>query len=72
MYKIREVIVKMLEYWKSQGHIKNYKLIKDKSGSYHSIEIGVDGVKKKNARTGTGRGNKVHTRKSASVPDTNR
>lgn len=72
MYKIREVIVKMLEYWKSQGHIKNYKLIKDKSGTYHSIEIEVDGVKKKDARNGIRRGNKVHTRKSASVPDTNR
>lgn len=71
MYTIRETIVKMLEYWKSQGHIKNYKLIKDKSGTYHSIEIEVDGVKKKDARNGTGRGNKVHTRKSASVPDTN-
>ena len=71
MYKIREVIVKMLEYWKSQGHIKDYKLIKDKSGTYHSIDIEVSEVKKKNARTGTGRGNKVHTRKSASVSDTN-
>lgn len=72
MYIIRETIVKMLEYWKSQAHIKDYKLIKEKGGAYHSIEIEVDEVKKKNARTGTGRGNKVHTRKSASVPDTNR
>ena len=72
MYKIREVIIKMLEYWKFQGHIKDYKLIKEKGGAYHSIEIEVDEVKKKNAGNGTGRGNKVHTRKSASVPDTNR
>ena len=71
MYTIRETIVKMLEYWKFHGHIKDYKLIKEKGGAYHSIKIEVDEVKKKNARTGTGRGNKVHTRKSASVPDIN-
>lgn len=71
MYTIRETIVKMLEYWKSQAHIRDYKLTKEKGGVYHSIEIEVDEVKKKNARNGTGRGNQVHTRKSASVSDTN-
>lgn len=71
MYAIRETIVKMLEFWKSSGHIKDYKFTKEKGGAYHSIEIEVDEVKKKDARTGTGRGNKIHSRKSASVSDTN-
>lgn len=71
MYKIRETIVKMLEYWKAQGHIKDYKMIKEKSGAYHGIEIEVAEAKKKDVRNGTGRGNKVHTRKSANVSDTN-
>ena len=72
MYNIREGIIKMLEHWKVQGHIKDYKLVKEKSGVYRSIEIEVsEEKKKKNVRNGTGRSNKVHTRKSANVPNTN-
>ena len=48
------------------------KLVKEKSGVYRSIEIEVsEEKKKKNVRNGTGRSNKVHTRKSANVPNTN-
>ena len=72
MYNIREGIIKMLEHWKVQGHIKDYKLVKEKNGVYRSIEIEVlEEKKKKNVRNGTGRSNKVHTRKSANVPNTN-
>ena len=71
MYKIREVIIKMLEHWKDHKHIEDYKLIKDKSGVYHSIDVELAEVKKKNVRNGTGRGNKIHTRKPRSVSDTN-
>ena len=67
MYVIREAIVKMLDFWKEKGHIKDYKFVKAIGGAYHSISIELPEVKKKNVRNGTGRGNKVHPRKSASV-----
>ena len=64
---MRKCIVTIVQNCKEQGQITDYEVVMD-GKQYVSIKISWEGEsKKKNVRNGTGRGNKVHTRQSASV-----
>ena len=70
--KMRETLLKVMENCKEQGKIKKYEVIKQ-GNKYHSLKIEWEGEKKKkNERNGTGRGNKIYTRKSRSLSNANR
>lgn len=69
---MRKCIVTIVQNCKEQGQITDYEVVMD-GKQYVSIKISWEGEsKKKNVRNGLGRGNKVHTRKSASVSPANR
>ena len=69
--RMRETLLKVMENCKEQGKIKKYEVIKQ-GNKYHSLKIEWEGEKKKkNERNGTGRGNKIYTRKSRSVSNAN-
>lgn len=69
--RMRSCMITIIQSCKEKGQIKNYEVLyegKKASG----VKFEWEGVrKKKNARIGTGRGNKIHSRKSTSVSDTN-
>ena len=70
--RMRETLLKVIENCKGQGKIKKYEVIKQ-GNKYHSLKIEWEGEKKKkNERNGTGRGNKIYTRKSRSLSNANR
>ena len=71
---MRKFILTIIESCREEGLIYGYELIKERR-QYKSVKIEwEEEKKKKNVKkgNGTGRGNKVHTRKSGSIPDANR
>ena len=68
---MRKCMITIVQSCKERGQIKDYEVIMEGT-KYKGIKIEWETeVKKKNARNGTGRSNKVRSRKSASVPDSN-
>ncbi len=69
--RMRNCMVTIIQSCKEKGQIKDYEVLYE-GKKISGVKFEWEGVrKKKDARIGIGRGNKVHTRKSASVPDTN-